>query len=831
MPFACGQITSPTSGGTPQDQSVTGLTFKPKAVIFFTGRSIVNDVSAGANMNMGWAVDGTNQRSWGWTADDAAGTSNLSRSYSTNAMTVMQSGGGAVDAVFNFKQFNSDGFTITWTDLSTVNMGIWYMAIGGVGTQVSVDEHTMQAGTGNKGYTGVGFQPDLVLFGTTQQTSAAQTTSCLFSFGAAKSSTERWALGVAGLDGATMSSTVNCQKTHSITRCLIGLSTASAINLAADFVSMDTDGFTINQVTNPGTILFTTLSIKGFSNLELGVFTKPTTDGGTNQPTTAFTPEGYIFAGIEHTNTFNTVESGACSVVGFSAGSNQGVGWVCSRDVITSDANKAYKNNRAYVSAANTNPAATETEASLSGTTLTWTPNTTEANQVFYISFITPDRIAATERVLLKDGSTSQSKATNLTVYEQVKIAELLNKAYTKNLVEIAKLIETKSILYTPGTDDKSLVEIVLLRDIVNKQISKALKDIVLLKEPPFRSSIDYTNVVNEIALLKEKTPALSFEYTIIENETIYLVEAKSIAAKLLRSNTDLVFLSEKFTTFINRNLLDIVLLSESARLGKAKNLFEQILLRDTVLKQFAHSVNETVKLSESKIYSLGKNVTEVVKLSEAISKTVVYARSINEIVKLIETITKTFVSQGSFNLSINEIVKLSESVRLLASYTKNLAEQVILRDVISKQLSHLTNDIVKLNDTINKGLAHLVAEKINIADLLTLSANIGKSATEIIVISDRLYRSVAKSISDRAILKELKNIQLFVPGASVVQQSDIVLLADQFSYEKSTAGLGLTDKVLLRELLAKTFSGDTLIIMVGSIEEFNALTADIEEF
>ena len=104
--------------------------------------------------------------------------------------------------------------------------------------------------TGNQQVTGLGFAPEwIVFFGNSLTADGSQVDSEFF-FGAATSSTSRYVSGYLTDDGVT-TTTVGCHQTDAL--CIRTISGAGTVLSAADFVSMDANGFTVNWSTADAT--------------------------------------------------------------------------------------------------------------------------------------------------------------------------------------------------------------------------------------------------------------------------------------------------------------------------------------------------------------------------------------------------------------------------------------------------------------------------------------------------------------------------------------------------------------------------------------------------
>ena len=168
--------------------------------------------------------------------------------------------------------FNAGNFVLNWAVSDATASIIHYMVMGGTDiTNVKVGNHSMAtgAGTGAEAFTGVGFQGDFVNFIAVGSESSITlntygTANRNFFIGAAKSSSARWVFGGASEEGAGTADTYNYKE---ITRCLAMMNpTDGSTRLLSDFTSFDTDGFTLNNITEnislgPG--LFASCVIKG----------------------------------------------------------------------------------------------------------------------------------------------------------------------------------------------------------------------------------------------------------------------------------------------------------------------------------------------------------------------------------------------------------------------------------------------------------------------------------------------------------------------------------------------------------------------------------------
>lgn len=112
--------------------------------------------------------------------------------------------------------------------------------------QVKVGTLTQPTSTGNQAVTGIGFQPKFILFFITNQAAIGNSVNLQKGYGMAISSSARASISVFGTNGSTLTS--YAERYYHTSFC-ISLINVSSVVSQADFVSMDSDGFTINWTT------------------------------------------------------------------------------------------------------------------------------------------------------------------------------------------------------------------------------------------------------------------------------------------------------------------------------------------------------------------------------------------------------------------------------------------------------------------------------------------------------------------------------------------------------------------------------------------------------
>lgn len=384
-----------STAGAPASQSITGVGFKPKAVIFFwtqqtgAGTGFKKDVNTG----VGFATGPANQRAVTVTAQDNTIDSDDGRMRSESNVIVFLSGGGPPTGVLaqaNLTSLDADGFTMNWTTNDNKAYRIHYMALGGDMTDAFAGSFNLNTAVGNQAVGGVPFKPDFVMF-LWSFTEGVDTLTAHSEMGVgfARSSTARGALVQAAPDGDPTNVNKRWQqRTDSAILVLNPTTTPPGQDAIADFVSMDANGFTINKSDAPAAVVpIFYLALKGGRH-QVGAFNQATAVGNQAITGVGFKPEHLMLS------SFNLVAqagiAGGAGGVSFGAARHptaRGSIWFQDNNVDRSDANM-YTSTTDVLTLA-TGPNTINAQADFSsfntdGFTLNWTTAAAPARQILY---------------------------------------------------------------------------------------------------------------------------------------------------------------------------------------------------------------------------------------------------------------------------------------------------------------------------------------------------------------------------------------------------------------------------------------------------------------
>ena len=230
--------------GTNHSETAPG--FQPDAVLFigtdFT--QSLNTTNDRGGDGFGIALSPTDRHSdahrW---RDLRTGTDSGSSGIDTNYALIFADDANLPDNALDLVSMDPNGFTVT-NDLGISEPGVSYLALKGMA--VGRGLLTQPSSTGNQSVSGLSFQPSVVLFdgGDKANVEPNFVQDAEMVFGVATSSTERAAVWI----GSGSNNSPYPSDTDLSTSAVIRSLTAGtpSVDAAADFVSMDSNGFTIN---------------------------------------------------------------------------------------------------------------------------------------------------------------------------------------------------------------------------------------------------------------------------------------------------------------------------------------------------------------------------------------------------------------------------------------------------------------------------------------------------------------------------------------------------------------------------------------------------------
>lgn len=294
--------------------STTDPGFQPKGLILTSSLQTTAGAIADVQFSLGVANSGTTERMAGYNADDNVATSDTSRVFLVgDVLELLTAGATGVQNLAGFTSFDANGFSLNYAVNTLPDALLNYITFGGTDiTNVLSGSFASNTTTGNQAVTGLGFQPDLVILFATLQTASGQSNNhSQYTFGVMDAAGNQWSMTQKIRNAqATMATT----RAFANDKCFVMQATTSSSAVFQDmaFVSMDSDGFTVNITKAGGSaILIGYLAIKG-GQWKVGTDTQKTSTGTKATTGIGFTPSLVMFGATGQLNAGVTTDARLC---------------------------------------------------------------------------------------------------------------------------------------------------------------------------------------------------------------------------------------------------------------------------------------------------------------------------------------------------------------------------------------------------------------------------------------------------------------------------------------------------------------------------------------
>ena len=391
MPFssAVGTVAVPT---VPGEYSVTGLTFTPKIVmLFYSGQGAAG---AGINLGVGFgAATSTTSRFAVWAVDSDASASSSSGRYHTNAKIHLGTDAVPTVTLFSdFVSFNSDGFTLNLEDADGTARILNYIALGGSTlTNVAIKEFTTP-GTGAQtvAYTGVGFQPDAIMFFSVFGTGAppAGVGTCWFSAGFSSATNANGVVNVRSDDNEGAGDTSHGQSAAAV---LLAQNPTGTVEQKASVSAFGSDGFSLTYTASAFAGYVWAICLKG-GNYKVGEITQKTSTGTQAYTGVGFKPSAVMLLSTNDASNSDSEAQNKISIGAASSALQQASIWGGAVDAVDPTQVDQYQDATSVIRMMTAGTPTTEAVATFvskqnDGFTLDWTTADATARTIEYLAF------------------------------------------------------------------------------------------------------------------------------------------------------------------------------------------------------------------------------------------------------------------------------------------------------------------------------------------------------------------------------------------------------------------------------------------------------------
>lgn len=341
-----------TSTGT-QDITVSGFG-TVKAYLAFVGRGTTNGTPG---THAAWSVgaaDGTLQSLANIMSEDAQASSDTYRNMETDEVLQVIAINGQDDGEANHDSFITDGIRI---NVGVAPPSAWlmkFLLFGGSDLSVKVGTATLTASQdASQGFTGVGFEADVIFFWTTTAGTgipADSISGISFGFATNNGTLVQSCHSDIGRDNAATMEVYSIQSTN---RCIVAQNATGGISRSAEFSTFDSDGFTLIKRDGTFNIEFHYLALNfgGVINFQGWNGSPPTSTGNWAQTWPGFTPQAVLLlpSFLDAQNTQRRPESqggGAMGVAAFDENAEWCIGFSDEDNQADSDT-QSLANNKA----------------------------------------------------------------------------------------------------------------------------------------------------------------------------------------------------------------------------------------------------------------------------------------------------------------------------------------------------------------------------------------------------------------------------------------------------------------------------------------------------
>jgi hypothetical protein len=415
--ISVGSFTKSTGTAPVQQNVAHGLGETPKALILWSAaRTSSGSFTSNARFSVGM-TDGTTSGSAGGGSRSGQDTTDASRRMANKAITLVE-WGQTLMAEADLDSWNATNFTLNWTTNDGSAHVIHFLAIGGSQVSAQMLSWAMRTSTGDQAVTGVGFTPEVVVHihagaGFTS-TPPASTVHWGFGIGAMDRSGGQWATTGFSVDASGTSDTQGYQRTN---QTIAAIDAGLGVAKEAAYVSMDSDGFTVNFSTaNSSASRVFSLALKGV-HAKAGTFLKTVASATASQSLTGipFRPRAVMLLGAQDIarttpqshNRFGMGAGSADAEGAIAVQDTDGLGFSSSDDI--------QRTTKAFIKVNNNTPSI-DAEADLAsldeaGFTLSWTTNDAVQTEMLYLALKPRRRVIITRPVLPRDALRAGSPA------------------------------------------------------------------------------------------------------------------------------------------------------------------------------------------------------------------------------------------------------------------------------------------------------------------------------------------------------------------------------------------------------------------------------------
>lgn len=381
LSYKVGNFAQPTT--TNASFGVTGVGFKPKALLLYATDQTATGTGSNIARYMGMATSTTNRV--GISETQSSGSNTGCRAHDDTKCYLVVNPSATTLASADLVSFDTDGFTLNFGTVDAVARIVGYIALGGADlTNAFIKEFKPAASNTDQSFTGVGFKPDAMILISSQNGTAppnSETASCDWNTGFGDTALTQ---------EATMFNSLTATESSQRAKIIDKSSSSGSFTCTATLKSFDADGFTLNFTVTSSVKYQYALCLKG-GQYKVGTFNQPGSTGNQAITGVGFQPVGLILTSFNAVTNASLVTNQSRNSWGAASGSTSRISvWDGGGNNGTMDNNtdtgKIINMITEGVSPT-TNASADFVSFDSGGFTINWTTADATAREVAYMTF------------------------------------------------------------------------------------------------------------------------------------------------------------------------------------------------------------------------------------------------------------------------------------------------------------------------------------------------------------------------------------------------------------------------------------------------------------
>jgi hypothetical protein len=746
-------------GTTQTNLTITGLGFKPKAIIFWGTANTASNSADLTDANIGFGfTDGTNSQAIAMASlGGNAGAKGWDRQAGV-AYLQIDTASATIKTSLSLVSMNTDGFTLSQGVVPAASYYVNYLAIGGDDvTNAKVGTFSYTAATGSKAITGVGFQPDMLMVISNTVTNTTDNNT-MFMIGSAVSATDQAVMMYHSGD----SNNPTIVEHHTRYGQIIALSSVfggASFNEAAKLSSFDSDGFTLNVTTNTNHPPMFYLALKG-GKYGMGSITPTTSTGSITKTGLGFKPKA-LFMGATNspqTTTDTGMDSGGGITIGAAASSTseQSI-WIGDANGVTTSISNSYAQQgylyRNYTPSA-TAPTATGAISlnSFDADGFTLSQDIAESSATNFAWWLamgsTPVAGSGTtytetpSDTIVSADSSSVSRSQVSSVSDTVVSVD----AVTSALTILASISDTAT---TVDSLSNTQVMVAAVSDTaVSVDSSTATRPINDSASDTATSVDSSTATQNQVSTVSDTGIIADSLFNtqvmvVAASDTATTVDTQASAQAMLAAISDTATTVD--TSSVSRSqvesLVDIGVSADSSTATRSNSE----ILTDTATTVDTSSVSRVLISSVSDTGIIADSLTTTETMSLTVADVATSADSQASIQNQVSSVSDTVISSdssiaaGTINLAVSDVATSSDSLTTTGVLTATVSDTAIVTDsqAAIAVLPATASDTATSSDssTVSRDLFSSVSDTATTVD--SASAGVGVMVTDTVVSSD----------------------------------------------------------------------------------------------